>query len=69
MGILHLNTKSNSNYLASYYRLSDFVILHTYGTGHMQRRTLRQAPASTRLKWVSHHTTLLDMCSSDPVCY
>ena len=33
---------------------------HTYGTGHMQRRTCRQAPASTRLKWVSHHKTLLE---------
>ena len=30
-----------------------------YGTGHMQRRTRRQAPASIRLKWVSHRATLL----------
>ena len=30
-----------------------------YGTGHMQSRTCRQAPASTRLKWVSHCKTLL----------
>ena len=30
-----------------------------YGTGHMQRRTRRQAPASTCLKWVSHCKTLL----------
>ena len=30
-----------------------------YGIGHMQSRTHRRAPVSTRLKWVSHRTTLL----------
>ena len=30
-----------------------------YGTGHMQRRTRRQAPACTRAKWMSHRKTLL----------
>ena len=30
-----------------------------YGTGHMQHRPCRRAPVSTRLKWVSHHMTLL----------
>ena len=36
-----------------------YLLVTTYGTGHMQRHTRRQAPASTRLKWVSHHMTLL----------
>ena len=31
----------------------------SYGTGHMQCHTHRQAPASMRTKWVSHCTTLL----------
>ena len=30
-----------------------------YGTGHMQCRTCRQAPACTHAKWVSHSMTWL----------
>ena len=30
-----------------------------YGTGHMQRRTCRLAPACMRAKWMSHCTTFL----------
>ena len=36
-----------------------YLLVTTYGTGHMQRHTHRQAPAGTHLKWVSHHMTLL----------
>ena len=30
-----------------------------YGSGHMQRRTRRQAPACTRAEWMNHCMTLL----------